>query len=83
MAQACQVIANHRDPATPVGIVRRAQRQGQQVELAYLATAAQAEVDMQTIVIVGNSQSRVYQGRMITPRGYINKYGDREESAAG
>lgn len=83
LAQACQVIANHRDPATPVGIVRRAQRQGQQVELAYLATAAQAEVDMQTIVIVGNSQSRVYQGRMITPRGYINKYGDREESAAG
>jgi len=31
-------------------------------------------VDMQTIVVVGNSQTHTYGPYMITPRGYLSKY---------
>jgi precorrin-3B methylase len=41
-----------------------------------LAEAFKYQVDMQTLVIIGNSQSFVYQGSMVTPRGYVNKYGE-------
>jgi precorrin-3B C17-methyltransferase/cobalt-precorrin 5A hydrolase/precorrin-3B C17-methyltransferase len=35
---------------------------------------------MQTIAIVGNQTTFVYQGRLITPRGYVEKYGPDEPS---
>ena len=35
-----------------------------------VGTAMMQEVDMQTLVIIGNSQTYVENGRMITPRGY-------------
>lgn len=73
--RALELLSRHREPATPVGVVSRAQRPGQAVLLTSLAEAPQAPVDMQTIVIIGNSQSFTYQGRMVTPRGYVAKYG--------
>jgi precorrin-3B C17-methyltransferase len=76
-AKALQILAQHRAPQTPVGVVTRAQRPGQSVLLTSLQEAPQAAVDMQTIVIIGNSQSFSYQGRMVTPRGYVAKYGER------
>ncbi len=82
-ARACQVVAQHREPATPVGVVGRASRPGQSIVLTDLAGAPQALVDMQTIVIIGSSQSFAYQGRMVTPRGYLRKYGDGRAGGAG
>jgi precorrin-3B C17-methyltransferase len=76
-AKALQILSRHRAPETPVGVVTRAQRPGQSVLLTSLQEAPQAAVDMQTIVIIGNSQSFSYQGRMVTPRGYVAKYGER------
>jgi precorrin-3B methylase len=35
-----------------------------------VADMAEAPVDMLTTVIVGNSQTRCWQSRMVTPRGY-------------
>ena len=75
LGHACEIISNWRNPETPVGVVRRALRAGQAIDLVTLATLAEAEVDMQTMVIVGNSQSFISKGKMITPRGYIGKYG--------
>lgn len=75
LARACEIISRHRPGGTPVGVVQRVQRPGQRVELVDLTGLSSAEVDMQTLVIIGNSQSFLYQGRMITPRGYIDKYG--------
>lgn len=74
LGRACEIIAQQRKPENPVGVVRKALREGQSFDLVTLATVTQAEVDMQSLVIVGNSQSFVYQGKMITPRGYLNKY---------
>lgn len=73
--RALSILAGHRAPDTPVGVVGRAGRQGQSVALTRLAEAVESVVDMQTLVIVGNSQTYAYQGRMITPRGYLAKYG--------
>jgi precorrin-3B C17-methyltransferase len=72
--RACEILARHRPPETPVGIVRAAYRQGQATTLTTLSELLQAEVDMVTIVVVGNSHTYVAQGKMVTRRGYARKY---------
>ncbi len=63
-----------RAPETPVGIASRAMREGQQVIVTTLKDLLEQPVDMQTIVIVGNSQTFAYGPYLVTPRGYLNKY---------
>jgi precorrin-3B C17-methyltransferase len=70
----CQILARHRSPDTPVGLVRAAYRAQQAVEVITLADLPEAEVNMVTIVIVGNSRTGIYDGKMVTPRGYATKY---------
>jgi precorrin-3B C17-methyltransferase len=70
-AQACALIGQHRAPATPVGLVRNAYRQDQSIVLTTVSGLVDADVDMLTTVIVGNSQTRCFQSRLITPRGYL------------
>ncbi|BAF59137.1 precorrin-3B methylase and precorrin-6x reductase [Pelotomaculum thermopropionicum SI] len=65
-----EVLLRYRKPETPVGVVTGAGRPGQQVVLTDLARLPQAEVNMQSVVMVGNSQSYVKDGYLITPRGY-------------
>jgi precorrin-3B C17-methyltransferase len=64
------LLAQHRAPETPVGVVRNAYRPQQSVQLTTVSTMLEAQVDMLTTVIVGNSQTRGWQSRMVTPRGY-------------
>ena len=68
------LLLRQRDPETPVGIVSRAMREGQETIITTLQEMLSQPVDMQTIVIVGNSQSYTYGPYMITPRGYRAKY---------
>ncbi len=70
----CQILARHRSPETPVGLVRDAYRAEQEVEVLTLAELPRAEVNMVTIIIVGNSRTGVFNGKMVTPRGYASKY---------
>lgn len=65
-----QIVLQHRDPKTPVGIVQKAGRPGQHMIISTLDVFTKEEIDMQTLVIIGNSQTYVENGRMITPRGY-------------
>lgn len=74
LEKAGQIIARHRSADTPVGIVSRANRPGQQVSITTLARLPEAEVDMQTTVFIGNSTTRRYLDFLITPRGYSAKY---------
>ena len=55
---------------TPVGYVHQAGRDDQTVTLTTLAELDPEEVDMFTVIIIGNSQSYVHNGKFITPRGY-------------
>ena len=65
-----EIVLKYRDPKTPVGIVQKAGRPGQHMVISDLENFTKEEVDMQTLVIIGNSQTYVENGRMITPRGY-------------
>ena len=73
------LLLRYKDPATPVGIVSRAMREGQAVTITTLDNLTNEPVDMQTVVIVGNSQTFAYGPYMVTPRGYLSKYQVAEE----
>jgi precorrin-3B C17-methyltransferase len=70
------LLLRHKSPLTPVGIVSRAMRNGQEVIITTLQALMDQPVDMQTIVVVGNSQTHTYGPYMITPRGYLKKYSE-------
>ena len=62
-----------RAATTPVGYVRQAGRPNQQVTLTTLAALDPEQVDMFTVLIIGNSQSYEWQDKFITPRGYYRE----------
>ena len=69
--RACNILMKHRNPQTPVGIVRDCEREGQSVRIILLKDLPEfKDIDMTTTIIVGNSASYVKGKYMITPRGY-------------
>jgi cobalt-precorrin 5A hydrolase / precorrin-3B C17-methyltransferase len=70
LPKALSILAGHRTPATPVGVVRAASRPDERTEVTTLAALDPATVDMVTVVTVGNTATRTVGGRMVTPRGY-------------
>ena len=73
--KAAEILMKYRDPKTPVGVVRHAGRAEQASYLTTLDAIKDAPIDMFSIVIIGNSNTYVADGKMITPRGYQDKYG--------
>lgn len=74
LARALEIIGRHASAQTPAGLVRNAWREGQSAHLTTLGQLDPEAADMLSIVVVGNSQTRVAGGRMLTPRGYAGKY---------
>jgi len=74
LEKARKILLEHRAPETPVAVVRSAMRAGGWACLTTLADIPLEEVDMQSILLVGNSQTYIWRGWMITPRGYLRKY---------
>ncbi|PIX89189.1 MAG: precorrin-3B C(17)-methyltransferase, partial [Nitrospirae bacterium CG_4_10_14_3_um_filter_44_29] len=72
--KAREIILKYRKPETPVGIVKGAMREDEKIVIADLKNMLEHEIDMQTTVIIGNSQTFVWNNRMITPRGYEKKF---------
>lgn len=70
LPKALAILAGHREPGTPVGVVRNASRADESSRLTTLAALDPATVDMMTVVTVGNTATREIAGRMVTPRGY-------------
>lgn len=64
------IVMKYRKPETPVGIVRKAGRPGMNWTVSTLEKLPEEDVDMQSTVIIGNSNTYVADGCMITPRGY-------------
>ena len=62
-----------RSADTPVGYVRQAGRAEQEVKVTTLSALDPEDIDMFTIIIIGNSQSYVADGKFITPRGYYRE----------
>ncbi|MGW1493374.1 precorrin-3B C(17)-methyltransferase [Streptomyces sp. NPDC002402] len=70
LPKALSILAEHRDPGTPTGVVRNASRPDESSRVTTLAGLDPATVDMMTVVTVGNTATREVAGRMVTPRGY-------------
>ena len=73
LRRACDTLLAHRAPETVCGFVRSIGRVGEQGEVLTLAELRDASLDMLTCVFVGNSETRVVDGRMVTPRGYLTR----------
>ncbi len=69
-----EIVAQYREKHTPVGMVKASTRESEEVILSTLEFFNSDLVDMQTTVIIGNSNSFQWNGKMITPRGYKDKY---------
>ncbi|MNM94136.1 Sirohydrochlorin cobaltochelatase [compost metagenome] len=80
--EARTILLRYRDPATPVGIVKNAYRDRQQVIVTTLQAMLEHEIGMLSTVVVGNSATTVYDGLMVTPRGYERKYNLGAETQA-
>ncbi|MER7982035.1 precorrin-3B C(17)-methyltransferase [Streptomyces sp. NPDC095817] len=70
LPKALAILAEHREPVTPVGVVRNASRPDESSRVTTLGSLDPAIVDMMTVVTVGNTATREIAGRMVTPRGY-------------
>ena len=70
LREAIEIIKEYRKLSTPVAVVRHALRDGQEYKLFTLENFDEEVVDMFSIVIIGNSQSFIKEGKFITPRGY-------------
>ena len=69
LARAVRILLqNGKAPDTVCGLVRNIGREGQSAQVLTLAQLEQTPVDMFTTVYIGNRNTRVLQGRMVTPR---------------
>ena len=65
-----ELFLQERSAETPVGYVRQAGREEQEIKVTTLAAFDPEDVDMFTVILIGNSQSYISEGKIITPRGY-------------
>ncbi len=68
-----ELFLKERSGDTPVGYVRQAGREDQQVTVVRLEDFDPEQIDMFTVVLIGNSQSYISDGKFITPRGYYRE----------
>ncbi len=79
IVEAQNILLKYRSPETPVGLVKSAYRENQNVVLTTLAEMLEHDIGMLTTVIIGNSSTFFYDNKIITPRGYQRKYTLGEE----
>jgi precorrin isomerase len=72
-----------RSPKTPVGYVRQAGREDEKVKVTTLAELDPEDVDMFTVILIGNSQSYIEGEKFITPRGYFRDFPLPSEGTKG
>jgi precorrin-3B C17-methyltransferase len=72
--RARDILLKYRQPSTPVGIVKGATRTDERVLVTDLENMLNAEITMQTTIIIGSSCTYSWRGKMVTPRGYGGKY---------
>ena len=68
-----ELFLQERSADTPVGYVRQAGRPEQEVKVTTLGAFDPEDIDMFTVVLIGNSQSYISDGKFITPRGYYRE----------
>ncbi|AFH40060.1 precorrin-3B C(17)-methyltransferase [Thermus thermophilus] len=84
LRESAEILLEYRPKETPAALVKSAYRKRQEVTLTTLEGLREAEAGMLTTVVIGNRQSRFYEGTFLTPRGYALKYDlDTKEALPG
>ena len=73
LQRACDILLRDKDPDTVCGYVRNIGREGETAVMCPLSRLRDTQVDMFTTVFIGNSQTRWLGGKMVTPRGYLQR----------
>ena len=73
LRRACDILLKVKDPGTVCGWVRNIGREGEESKLLTLAELRDEKVDMFTTVFVGSSATMNLNGKMVTPRGYLQR----------
>ena len=73
LQRACDILLRDKEENTVCGTVRNIGRAGEESRILTLGELREAQVDMFTTVFVGNSQTKVLGGKMVTPRGYLQR----------
>lgn len=78
-----ELFLKYRSEDNVVGFVRQAGRDEQNITITTLKEFNPEDVDMFTVVIIGNSQSYQWNNAFITPRGYYRNDNDNEDCKVG
>ena len=70
LKKACDVLLQALSPERPCGIARSIGREGESTRILTLAELREAEADMFCTIFIGNSMTKVINGKLVTPRGY-------------
>lgn len=73
LMKACDIMLKYKTGDTVCGYVKNIGRDGETFEVMTLKELRECQVDMFTTVFVGNSETKMINGKMITPRGYFRK----------
>ncbi|CAM3595278.1 precorrin-3B C(17)-methyltransferase [Parendozoicomonas haliclonae] len=74
IVEARDILLQHRPANTPVAIVQGAYRDNQKIVITDLEHFLDYDIGMLAAVTVGNSSSYLFEGMIVTPRGYTKKY---------
>lgn len=70
LKRACDILMDKLPKETACGFVRNIGRDGCENKVCTLEELSQENVDMFVTVFIGNSQTKISAGKLITPRGY-------------
>lgn len=73
LSRACELVLRFASPETVCGIAKNIGRDGEETTVLTLEQLKDAEVDMFSTVFIGNSETKVVNGKMVTPRGYLHE----------
>ena len=76
LKRACDILmAAGKSPDTICGYVQNIGREGERGTITTLGALRDTQVDMFTTVFIGSSQTKLLGGKMVTPRGYLQREG--------
>ena len=70
LTAACNIMLKHRSEDTVCGWVKNIGREGEEYRICTLKELDNEPIDMFTTVFIGSSQTKLVDGKMVTPRGY-------------
>jgi precorrin-3B C17-methyltransferase len=77
LEKACDILLTELRPEQVCGVVRNIGREHEAAQCMTLKELRDYRADMFTTVFIGNSQTKIVNGRMVTPRGYAIERSER------